>query len=76
MFWLLISIVFAQDVDETNIVYKKKTEIDFEGIEIEGQLIKPDGSIITERQQATFNPLIRLRTEFSVEMSNSVKEIK
>ena len=34
------------------------------------------GSIILERKTASFNPLIRLRTDFAREMSLSVEEIK
>ena len=62
--------------EEPKIVYKQKTEIDFEGIEIEGELVKPQGSIILERKNAKFNPLIKLRTDFDHEMSRSVEEIK
>ena len=60
----------------TKVVYKQKTEIDFEAIEIEGALVKPQGTIILERRSAAFNPLIRLRTDFNYEMSRSVQEIK
>jgi len=76
MLWLFLSIAIAQDTEGQKVIYKQKTEIDFEGLEIEGQLLKPHGSIITERKQATFNPLIQLRTDFSREMKESVKEIK
>ena len=61
---------------EPKVVYKQKTEIDFEGIEIEGELVKPQGSIILERKNAKFNPLIKLRTDFDHEMERSVEEIK
>ena len=61
---------------EPQIVYKQKTEIDFEGLEIEGELVKPQGSVILERKIAKFNPLIKLRTDFDHEMSRSVEEIK
>ena len=67
--------VHADDSDPV-VVYKEKTEIDFEGLEIEGQLIKPNSAIITERQGAKFNPLIKLRTDFDHEMKLSVSEIK
>ena len=83
---LLSSLVFANDPDpfdgkdpfaeEPKIVYKKKTEVDFEALEIEGQLVKPQGALVLERQRAAFNPLIKLRTDFSYEMNRSVEEIK
>jgi hypothetical protein len=58
------------------IVYKQETEIDFEAIDIEGQLVKPEGTLVQERQEAVFNPLIRLRMDWDEEISQSVSEIK
>ena len=52
MLLLILSIAFAQDNEEPKVVYKEKTEIDFEGLEIEGHMLKPHGSIIRERKQA------------------------
>ena len=74
---LFCSLAFAREPEEEpKIVYKQKTEIDFEGLEIEGQLLKPQGSLVLERKKATFNPLIQLRTDFNHEMKMSVEEIK
>ena len=76
MFLLFITTIsFAQEV-EPDVIYKKETSIDFEGLEIEGQLIKPSGATINERKPAPFNPLIHLRTDFSHEMRASINEIK
>ena len=71
----ITSLSFAQDV-EPKISYKKQTEIDFEGVEVEGELIKPNGATIRERATAGFNPLIQLRTDFNHEMTASINEIK
>lgn len=77
MIWLLlISVAFGQEDKQSTVVYKERTEIDFEDLEIEGQMIKPQGALVTDREGATFNPLIRLRLDFSPEMSQSVTEIK
>lgn len=70
---------FAGDDNEEeprSVVYKQRTEIDFEGVEIQGQLVKPQGSLVLERRRGHFNPLIKLRTDFDDEMSRSVNEIK
>jgi len=61
---------------ENTIVYQQRTEIDFEGIDIEGEMVKPQGSLIMERTHATFNPLIELRTDWNPEMRKSVELIK
>ena len=62
--------------DGPKVVYKKQTEIDFEAIELQGELVKPLGSFIIEKRKATFNPFIELRKDFDEEMSQSVAEIK
>lgn len=72
---LFSSTSYAQD-GEQEVMYKAKTEIDFEGLEVEGELIKPQGALLRERSTAAFNPLIKLRTDFKPEMNQSVNEIK
>ena len=72
---LFSSTSYAQDSDQ-EVMYKAKTEIDFEGLEVEGELIKPQGALLRERSTAAFNPLIKLRTDFKPEMNQSVNEIK
>tara|TARA_R110001592_G_scaffold274061_2_gene541015 strand:- start:1344 stop:1598 length:255 start_codon:yes stop_codon:yes gene_type:complete len=62
--------------EEPKVVYKQRTEIDFEGVEIEGDLVKPQGSLVLDRRHAKFNPMIKLRTDFDDEMDKSVQEVK
>ena len=80
---LLLAILFSTPVyagdeveEDRQVIYKQRTEIDFEGIEVQGQLIKPQGALLLDRRSATFNPLIKLRTDFDDEMNQSVNEIK
>jgi hypothetical protein len=67
---------FAQEEDGREVKYKERTEIDFEGVDVTGELVKPQGQLLLDRRKANFNPLIKLRTEFKEEMKNSVDEIK
>ncbi len=67
---------FAQDAEEPKVVYKSRTEIDFEGVEVDGELVKPQGALLLDRKRANFNPLIKLRTDFDDEMDKSVDEVK
>ena len=81
VFMLLASIAMANEPvtepePERKVIYRQKTEIDFEALEIEAQLIKPTGALLLERKAAHFNPLIKLRTDFDIEMNQSVNEIK
>ena len=72
----LLLLALAQETEEPNVKYKKETVIDFEGLEIEGELVRPQGNLILERKRANFNPLIRLRQDFDTEMKESSKEIE
>ena len=82
MLHLLMLLVVAapayadESQNEPKVIYKQRTEIDFEGLEIEGTLVKPQGALMLERRRAHFNPLIKLRRDFDDEMDKSVDEIK
>ena len=68
---------FADDNQEKpKVIYKERTEIDFEGVEIAGELVRPQGSLVIERNRAKFNPMIKLRTDFDDEIDKSVDEVK
>ena len=75
---LLVNLAFAGDDDseDRKIIYRQKTEIDFEGLEIEGILQKPQSSLVIDRKKASFNPLIKLRTNWSDEIESSTDESK
>jgi hypothetical protein len=62
--------------EDPQVIYKERTEIDFEGVEIQGELIKPQGALLLDRKRAQFNSMIKLRTDFDDEMDKSVDEIK
>ena len=54
----------------------RRCQIEFEGMDIEGELIKPQGAFLLERKKASFNPLIQLRSDFNIEMKQSVLDIQ
>jgi hypothetical protein len=62
--------------DDRDVSYESRTEIDFEALDVSGEMVKPQGSLLMERKKAEFNPLIKLRTDFNPEMSQSVNDIK
>ena len=65
----------AQDSGR-DVKYKDRTVIDFEGVDVTGELVKPQGQLLLDRRKADFNPLIKLRTNFNDEMKRSVDEVK
>ena len=80
LFLMFSATAMADDTEEPTqerrVVYKQRTEIDFEGIEIEGTLVRPQGALILDRRRGSFNPLIRLRADFEPELNNSVDLIR
>ena len=71
---LLILTMFSY-ADEPNVIYKKETTIDFESVEVEGQLKKPQGALVSEKNRAIFNPLVQIREEWTQEMIQSLDQI-
>ena len=80
LFLMFSTTAMAQDPvspdEDRKVVYKQRTEIDFEGVEVEGTLVRPQGALILARKAGSFNPLIRLRMDFEPELNNSVNLIK
>ena len=74
--FLLFMFSFAIAQEDRDIKYNTRTEIDFEGVDVTGQLVKPQGALLLDRKRASFNPLIKLRTDFNPEISTSVNEVK
>ena len=72
-----LSLAFAQSPETTQPVeYAKETIIDFTGIDVEGEIVKPQMSFITSFEPAREGSLITLRTSFNMEMSQSIDNIK
>lgn len=79
----LILGLFAADVraednneESEKIIYKSTTEIDFEGLDIDAEIVKPQGSLVLERRRAAFNPLIQLRINWNEEIAQSTDDVK
>ena len=62
--------------DNERFIYKQRTEIDFDGVDIQGTLIKPQGALLLDRRAASFNPLIKLRENWNLEMKESIRTMR
>lgn len=76
MFLFIMTLFTAQAQEKSDIQYERQTEIDFEALELSGELVKPQGALIIERTNVRFNPLIELRMDFDPEMASSINLIK
>jgi hypothetical protein len=78
---LLSSLAFAQSPEEPNNLppntqYAKKTIVDMTGTEVDGVLVGPQVSFVSDWKPSHEGSLIRLRTSFGVEMNQSISDIK
>jgi len=73
---LFVATASAQTAPEPEIQYQDRTEIDFEEVDVSGELLRPQGQLLLERRRAAFNPLIELRQEFNDEMRESIDAVK
>jgi hypothetical protein len=58
-----------------DVQYKEKTVYDFEGDDVTGSLIKPDGENITGETHGKTSSLIKIRSDFIPEMLQSVENL-
>lgn len=67
----LASTASAQEDDE-NVIYQKKTVVNFDEDTIDGDLTKPDTAYVEVRKRLRHSNLIRIREDFRIEVLGSV----
>jgi hypothetical protein len=75
--FLSVGSAVAQDKKEGNgkVEYKKKTQYDFEDDMVEGELLKPEGDVLSARKRGKTSSLIKIRENFVPEMVKSVDDL-
>lgn len=63
----------VQEADRT--VYRQRTVIDFTDVTLEGELKKPEGTVMMHRGRTQFDSLIQLRGDFQQELERSVDQL-
>ena len=80
LFAFSLSQANAQNADTpppARVIYKDVTEVDFgTELDVNGQIISPNGSVVSEPIRPNFNPLLSLRYDFQEELNQSVNLIK
>ena len=66
----------SQSSDTTKVQYKKRTSIHFGDQKVTGEVAGPAGAFTIARSEQSFNPLIRLRRNFNIEIEASVLQIR
>src|SRR5689334_16477523 len=57
------------------VVVRKRTVIDFNDVTVEGELTRPEGSYVLNRNRTRFPSLIRLRDNFNPELQKSADNL-
>jgi hypothetical protein len=57
------------------VIVRKRTVIDFSDVTVEGELTKPEGSYLLNRNKTRFQSLIRLRDNFNPELQKSADNL-
>ena len=77
---LLPSLAVAQDVEGAEPVrkvkYAERTEIDFVGVEITSEMVRPPLKLIPEVIRKGFEPMTELRADFNAEMRESLLQVR
>jgi hypothetical protein len=81
----LLSLSFAASADEAKpvkvirqpdkVIVRKRTIVDFGDVTVEGELVKPEGSYVLNRNKTRFDALIQLRDDFDAELRNSADNL-
>jgi len=69
-----VNAAYAQEADD-NTTYKSKTVYDFEDDNVEGDLQRPDGELVSSINTAQHESLIEIRKDFIPEMLKSLEDI-
>jgi hypothetical protein len=62
-----------QQPDKT--IVRKNTVIDFTDVAVEGELTKPEGSYVIDRNKTRFQSLVKIRDNFVPELQKSVDNL-
>lgn len=72
----MLFLLFMAFADEPKVIYKERTEIDFEALDIEGTTKKPQLTNVSGTDRVTFSSLINPRQDFILEMEESLDQIQ
>jgi hypothetical protein len=60
--------------EEDKVVYEKKTRVDFNNGQIDGELTRPDVDVVRASRKSRFDSMIKKRTDFNKELRESLDE--
>jgi hypothetical protein len=61
------------EADKT--VHRQNTVVDFSDVNVEGELVRPEGAYVIDRQKTSFPSRIKVRSSFAPELQRSVDNL-
>ena len=62
--------------EDTDVVYKNDQVINFEGLDVQGEIKKPAGAYLLDRKKSNFSPLITFEQNWDEEAVESLDQKK
>ena len=72
---ILASLLAAVLVSTDKTAYKRNTVIDFTGIKVTGEVVRPAVTLVRGRARSKFRPLVQSRGDFRPELMKSLDQI-
>lgn len=72
---MLPVLAHAQEEDDSNVIYQKKTIVNFDEDTIDGDLTKPDALFLESRKRVRHSNLIKIREDFREKILRSVSSL-
>jgi hypothetical protein len=73
--WIIASLFTAVLVSADKTAYKRNTVIDFTGVKVMGEVVRPAITIVHGRTRTKFRPLVQSRGDFRPELVKSLDQI-
>ena len=55
--------------------HPRQTIIEFNEVVIQGEIVRPEGSVVNARRRTRFRPLVQPRTDFRAELVRSIDRL-
>lgn len=73
---LLFSVFSTSTVLAKKVEYRKTQEVNFDAVDVDGQVRNPDGAYVVQKRVIDFLPLYKVRRNFDESIKESVEYVK
>jgi hypothetical protein len=73
---LLSSVFVNSTVWAKKVEYRKTQDVNFDAVDVDGQVRNPDGAYVVQKRVVDFMPLYKVRRNFDENIKESVEYVK